>query len=449
MNPTAALDKPGGGRYHNFSGAAPAGLGGFPRYSPRRAGAVWGSGIRAGEGCCCMMMDALHCETQRLYYKDVEMIHFTARVLSCEQAEQGWLVTLSSTAFYPEGGGQPADQGILGGVRVLDVHEKDGRILHLTDGPLAVGEEVSGDIDPVRRVEMMQQHTGEHILSGILHQLFGAENVGFHIGEDSVTIDTSIPITAEQLAEAEYQANVIIWADMAVRVSWHEPKTLAGMEYRSKKELDGPVRIVEIEGADRCACCGIHMERAGQVGLIKVLSLQNYKRGSRIAIACGRRALTDYRIKCAEHNEISVLLSAKANQIAPAVHRLAEENEGLKARLAAAENKLFARLAADTQPGAAPLLVCEGLAPDGVRRLCAALCEKTGAPCAALSPSAEGGYLYALGQAGPSADVRPLGRAFNEAFNGRGGGKPGLVQGSIAAAGIGAVEAFWKEHTAP
>ncbi len=393
-----------------------------------------------------MMMDTLHCETRRLYYEDVEMIHFTARVLSCEQAKQGWLVALSATAFYPEGGGQPADQGVLGGVRVLDVHEKDGRILHLTDGPLAPGEEVSGEVDPVRRVDTMQQHTGEHILSGILHRLFGAENVGFHIGEEAVTIDTSIPITAEQLAEAEYQANVIIWADMPVRVSWPKPQALAAMEYRSKKELEGPVRIVEIEGADRCACCGIHMERAGQVGVIKVLSLQNYKRGSRITIACGRRAFADYRTKCAEHNEISVLLSAKANQIAPAVHRLAEENEGLKARLAAAENKLFARLAAEIRPGAAPLLVCEGLAPDGVRRLCCALCEKTDAPCAALSPSAGGGYLYALGQAGDGADVRPLGRALNEAF---GGGKPGLVQGSIAAAGIGAVEAFWKEHTAP
>ena len=300
----------------------------------------------------------------------------------------------------------------------------------------------------MRRVEMMQQHTGEHILSGILHQLFGAENVGFHIGEETVTIDTSIPISAEKLAEAEYQANVIIWADMPVRISWPEPKALAAMEYRSKKEPEGPVRIVEIEGADRCACCGIHMDRAGQVGLIKVLSLQNYKRGSRIAIACGRRALTDYRIKCAEQNEVSVLLSAKANRISPAVHRLAEENEALKARLAAAENKLFACLAAGTGPGEAPLLLCEGLAPDGVRRLCAALCEKTSAPCAALSPSPQGGYFYALGQAG-GADVRPLGRALNEAFCGRGGGKPGLVQGSLAAEGLEKVKAFWKEHTAP
>lgn len=394
-------------------------------------------------------MDALHCETRRLYYESVETIHFTARVLSCEKAKDGWLVTLDKTAFYPEGGGQPADHGTLGKARVLDVHEKDGRILHLTDGPLAVGEEVDGEIDPIRRVDMMQQHTGEHILSGLLHHMYGAENVGFHIGDETVTIDTSIPIGAEQLAEAEYQANVIIWADMPVRISWPNPETLASMEYRSKKELEGPVRIVEVEGADRCACCGLHMSRAGEVGLIKALSLQNYKRGSRITIACGMRALGDYRTKCAEQNEISVLLSAKVNQIAPAVHRLAEENEALKNRLAAAENKLFARLAADILPGSAPIVLCEDLAPDGVRRLCSALCEKTAAPCAALSPLAQGGYLYAVGQAGDAADVRALGRALNEAFSGQGGGKPGLVQGSIKPAELETVKAFWKERTAP
>lgn len=394
-------------------------------------------------------MDALHCETRRLYYENAETIHFTARVLSCEKVRDGWLVTLDKTAFYPEGGGQPADHGTFGGVRVLDVHEKDGRILHLTDGPLAVGEEADGNIDPLRRADLMQQHTGEHILSGILHHLYGAENVGFHIGDETVTIDTSIPIRAEQLAEAEYHANVIIWADMPVQVSWPDPDTLANMEYRSKKELEGPVRIVEVEGADRCACCGLHLSRAGEVGLIKTLNLQNYKRGSRITIACGMRALSDYRIKCAEQNEISVLLSAKVNQIAPAVHRLAEENEALKNRLAAAENRLFARLAADVRPGSAPLVLCEELAPDGVRRLCSALCEKTSAPCAAFSPLMQGGYLYAVGQADRGADVRALGRALNEAFCGRGGGKPGLVQGSIGPAEFETVKAFWKEHTTP
>ena len=337
---------------------------------------------------------------------------------------------------------------------MLDVHEKDGRIWHLADAPLPVGQPVAGEVDALRRLEMSQQHTGEHILSGLLHQLFGAENVGFHIGEEIVTLDTSLPIPPEGLAEAERRANAVIWADVPVRAWWPEPEELARLEYRSKKALEGPVRIVEVPGADRCACCGPHVASAGQVGMIKILAAQHYKRGSRITIACGLRALEDYRAKCAEQAGISVQLSAKPGRLAEAVGRLAAENDALKARLAGAENRLFARLAREVAPGSAPILLCEGLAPDGLRRLCSALCEATNRPCAAFSPADGGGFGYALGWLGSDAngrpaDVRPLGRALNEAFGGRGGGKPGLMQGSVAAPDFAALEAFWKENTTP
>lgn len=397
-------------------------------------------------------MDALHCETKKLYYDQPWITRFTARVLGCEPAEGGWQVMLDETAFYPEGGGQPADHGVLGGAQVLDVHEREGRILHRTDAPLPVGGRVDGAIDEARRLELSQQHTGEHILSGILHEMFGAENVGFHIGEEIVTLDTSLPIPPEGLAEAERRANAVIWADIPVRDFWPSPDELAALTYRSKKALEGPVRIVEIAGADRCACCGTHLARAGQVGMIKIVAAQNYKRGTRITIACGVRALADYRTKCAEQAGISVQLSAKPGRLAEAVERLAAETDALKAKLAERENRLFALLAAEVAPGSAPALLCEGLNPDGLRRLCSALCERTDAPCAAFSPAAGGGFAYALGWAGQDAegrpgDIRPLGRALNEAFAGRGGGKPGLVQGSVAAPDFAAIEQFWKERT--
>ena len=397
-------------------------------------------------------------ETKKLYYDDPALARFTATILACEPDKNGWRILLDATAFYPEGGGQPADHGILTGgdasARVLDVHEKGGLIWHTADAPLPVGGTIQGEIDALRRLEMSQQHTGEHILSGLLHELFGAENVGFHIGEEIVTLDTSLPIPPEGLAEAERRANAVIWADAPVRAYWPEPEELTALEYRSKKALEGPVRIVEVPGADRCACCGTHVAHAGQVGMIKVTAAQNYKRGTRITIACGLRALADYRAKCAEQAGISVFLSAKPGRLAEAVERLGAENEALKARLAAAESRLFAKLAEGVAPGSAPLVFCEGLSPDGLRRLCSALCEKTARPCAALSPAGDG-FGYALGWAGTDAegrpaDIRPLGKALNAAFAGRGGGKPGMVQGSLAAPGLdpAAIEAFWKENTA-
>ena len=419
------------------------------------------------------MINMTNDQTKKLYYDDQTLTRFTARVLVCEPEKNGWQVLLDATAFYPEGGGQPADHGVLSAAdaagrdalsagaasgplpaaRVLDVHEKGGLIWHLTDAPLPAGETVTGEVDAVRRLEMSQQHTGEHILSGLLHEMFGAENVGFHIGEEIVTLDTSLPIPPEGLAEAERRANAVIWADTPVRAFWPAPEELAQLEYRSKKALEGPVRILEIPGADRCACCGTHVAHAGQVGMIKIIAAQNYKRGTRITIACGLRALADYRAKCTEQTGISVLLSAKPGRLAEAVGRLAAENDALKARLAESENRLFAKLAAEVTPGSAPLLLCEGLAPDGLRRLCSALCEKTSRPCAAFSPAESGGFGYALGwmgsdENGRPADIRPLGKALNAAFAGRGGGKPGLVQGSVAAPGFAEIEAFWKENTA-
>ena len=219
-------------------------------------------------------------KTEKLYDQDPFLKEFTAQILSCEVIIDAWRVTLDRTAFYPEGGGQPADHGILGGAKVLDVREQDGVIFHICDKPVEIGETVTGSIDWDRRFDHMQQHSGEHIISGILCRLYHCDNVGFHLGAETVTIDYNADLTWEQVLKAERLANEAVWADRAVRIAFPSPAELAELDYRSKKELTGQVRIVEFPEADRCACCGTHVARAGQVGLVKVLSCQKIGRAS-------------------------------------------------------------------------------------------------------------------------------------------------------------------------
>lgn len=227
--------------------------------------------------------------TEKLYEVDSYVQNFTAQVVSCTPVPGGFAVVLDRTAFFPEGGGQPCDTGRLGGARVLAVHTDGETITHTTDTPLTAGETVDGCLDWPARLDAMQQHTGEHILSGALHRLFGAENVGFHIGSPYVRMDTSIPLTQEQLAQAEAEANAAVRADTPVHCWVPDPETLARTDYRSKKELTGDVRLVEA-GGDCCACCGTHLTRTGEVGLIKIISFAHYKSGMRLAVACGQRA---------------------------------------------------------------------------------------------------------------------------------------------------------------
>ena len=378
--------------------------------------------------------------TRKLYEEDSFLQHCTATVLDCQPAKKNWAVVLDATVFYPEGGGQPADHGVLGGVNVLDVHEKDGVITHTTDAPLTVGQTVEGTIDWARRLDLMQQHTGEHILSGTMHRMFGAENVGFHIGTEFVTMDTSVEIPPEGILEAERQANAIIWQDVPVEAWYPDPEELAALTYRSKKAIDGAVRIVRIAGADTCACCGTHVKSAGQVGAIKVIESQRYKGGSRLTVVCGSRALADFNAKQAELADIRALLSAKPGRIAEAAHRLAGELEAQKQRAAALEQQLFARMAEEAVPGQRTIVYQPGLGNDSLRTLCLALAEKTGTLTAAFGPGGQG-LSYSL--AWPGEDVRPVCKALNEAMNGRGGGKPELAMGSIAQTDFATVQAFF------
>ena len=380
--------------------------------------------------------------TEKLFYQDPHMQRFAARVVSCTPGKHGWDVVLDRTCFYPEGGGQPGDTGMLGGVRVTDTHERSGEIVHYCEGPLEPGTEVEGQIDYARRFELMQLHSGEHILSGLAHRHFGYENVGFHMGADFVTIDFSGPLDEAQLALLEREANEAVWRDLPIEISYPSAEELKAIPYRSKKELTGQVRIVTIPGYDICACCGTHVTRTGEIGPIRVFSCVKFHEGVRLELLCGRRAYDYVGRLIAENRKNSGLLSAKPAETSAAVQRLLDEQSALKLRAGQLETKLFAMKAEALPKEGDVLLFEDGLTPDGVRRLADALLRGRTGRAAVFSGSDETGYAYAIGQEG--GDLRALTKELNARLNGRGGGRPGFVQGSVRA-GRSEIEAVWRE----
>lgn len=369
----------------------------------------------------------------KLYYDSAYIKEFEAQVLSCQEGKKGWEITLSATAFYPEGGGQPADTGLLGNVRVTDVHEKDGQVVHYTDGPLPVGEMVRGVIDWDRRFQHMQEHSGEHLVSGLIHQRFGYDNVGFHMGTDEVTIDFNGVLEWGDLMAIEEKANGMIWENLEISAVYPEKDELDAMEYRSKKELTGAVRIVSIPGGDVCACCGTHVERTGEIGLVKFLSMIHYKGGVRISLLCGKRAMEDYERKRDQVQKISVLLSARPGEISRAVEKLKDEEAKLQEKLVAAYDKLIASEVRDIKEGDGDIFILE---PDfeaiQLRHLVNRLLEeKKGRTVLALGGAAEGSFLYVLGSR--DGDMRRLSRELNGLLNGRGGGSAQMAQGTFFA----------------
>ena len=382
-------------------------------------------------------------ETEKLYYQDPYQTTFTARVLTCEPSKGGCLVTLDRTAFYPEGGGQPADHGVLGGVTVTDVHEKDGVIFHTCSGPVEIGAAVEGSIDWTRRFDHMQQHSGEHILSGLLCSLYDCSNVGFHLGTDTVTIDYDRDLTWEQVLEAERQANESIWRDTPAEITFPAPDALAQLDYRSKKELTGQVRIVTFPGADCCACCGTHVRRAGEVGLIKVLSCQKFREGVRLEILCGQRAYRYLSRIYEQDHAVARLLSVKPQDAFAAVERQNVELTAAKLRMTELEDRLFA-LRAQALAGRGDVLLLEPpMRPDGARKLADAAARTAGG-LAAVFAGERNSYVYALVHAG-GADISPLVKRLNSALSGRGGGRNGFAQGSVQADRSAILDFFHKE----
>ena len=368
-------------------------------------------------------------DSVKLYYENAYTQDFTAVVQSCEAVKNGFAVTLDRTAFYPEGGGQPADHGTLGEARVLDVHEKDGVVTHLCDRALSAGAEVGGRIDWARRFDHMQQHSGEHIISGLLCSTFHCDNVGFHMGADVVTIDYNAPITWEQALEVERRANAYIWADHPIRIWYPSAEELATLPYRSKKELTGAVRITEFPGADRCACCGTHVSSSGQVGLLKLLSCQKFRDGVRLELLCGQRALDCLAAGWEQARQIGQALSVKPQSAFAAVSRLQEELLSLKEKAARLEEADFAHVAAQYRGAGSVLHIAEPLDGDGARRLCDAIAKAAGGRCAVFAGQ-DGDYRYAVIESG--GDLRQFIKDMNTALHGRGGGRDGFAQGSAA-----------------
>ena len=379
-------------------------------------------------------------ETWKLFYEDPHQKEFTAKVLSCVPAEKGWQIQLDQTAFYPEGGGQACDIGFLGDAQVLDVQEQGEDIIHLCSAPLAVGSSVDGRIDWARRFDLMQQHTGEHIVSGIIHRRYGFHNTGFHAGTDGMEVDFDGVIPQEDLQWIEHEANKFVWANLPVKCWYPSPAELPAIPYRTKKELPWPVRIVDIQGADLCACCGIHTASTGEVGLIKLTSCVKLRGGVRIVMRCGGRALRHVQEVYEQNRRISQQLSAQLHETADAVKKLADTLVEEKLRSTALQKEVFSRIADGYANDDNALHFAENLTGSQLRELADAIAGKVHGFAAAFSGN-DCVYSYCL--ATRNGDLRELGKAMNAALQGRGGGKPNFQQGSVTA-GKKQIEAFFS-----
>lgn len=379
--------------------------------------------------------------TEKLYEQNSYCSVFSAVVEECCSYEDGYAVRLSRTAFFPEGGGQAADPGVLGGVAVKDVQIVDGDIWHYMDAPLTVGETVEGSLDWETRFSRMRHHTAEHIVCSIAHCWYGYNNVGFHLGSEDVTLDLDGELTREQIDAIEDEANRVVAANVAVTATIPTAEELAQATYRSKKELDGDVRLVTIDGVDCCACCAPHVARTGEIGLIKLLDFIRYKGGVRIHLLCGDAALADYRLRYAQSAEISAKLSVKQHDLTVAVDRLIAEKDNLKLALRAANRKMADMQVAAVQPTDNPIcLIGEDWDVETLRRVVNGLSERCGSLCAAYS-GGDGVYQYVLGGKG---DVKSATVQMNAALNGRGGGDHRQSQGRVQATAE-EIAAYWRE----
>ena len=381
-------------------------------------------------------------ETEKLYYPDPFLREFTATVLSCEEAKGGFKVVLDRTAFYPEGGGQPADHGTMDGVSVTDVREKGGVIFHTCDQAVEIGKTVACSIDWARRFDHMQQHSGEHICSGMICRRFHCDNVGFHMGAEMVTIDFNAEISWEELLEIEADANRYLYENHPIHIQFHRGEELEALEYRSKKELEGDVRIVAFPGADCCACCGTHVLTSGQVGLVKFFSCQKFREGVRIEMLCGHRAFRALSSAWEQNRMISQMLSVKPEQTRNAVVRLQSELQNVKFHSARLEETVYASMAEAYAGAGDVLLIQPPMEPDAARRLADAVAKVSGGLSAVFAGEDNGKYNYALVRADGS-DISGFVKSMNAALHGRGGGRSGFAQGSAETTRA-EIEAFFQ-----
>lgn len=380
--------------------------------------------------------------TEKLYYIDAYISQFSATVLSCEGAGDRYETVLDRTAFFPEEGGQYADTGYIENVRVLDAREKDGVIYHITSEPITVGATPQCRIDFDVRYEKMQCHTAEHILSGLIHKHFGLDNVGFHLGDDYVTMDISGVLTRAELDEIEREANEAVYKNVEITTAFPKPSELSALDYRAKLDITENVRIVNIGDVDSCACCAPHVARTGECGLIKILDTEKLRGGLRMYITAGRRALAYFRMLFTSAGDISKQLSVPKEEIALGVAKLgealADERAAFKNyRLASARS----RAAEVAHTDGNLVLHLPDLEGDELRIFASEAASHVGGILVALGGS-EGCYKYVI--ASGTTDLRAASRDVNSALGGRGGGSSSMIQGTFAAP-LSEIERYFAE----
>ena len=366
--------------------------------------------------------------TKELYYDDAYLNEFQATVLSCEEGKKGYALTLDATAFYPEGGGQPYDTGTLNEAKVLEVHRRDDRIIHTVDTYLKPGTIVNGKVDFERRFDLMQQHSGEHVFSGLVHKHFGYDNIGFHLGEKEVVLDFSGPLEHKDLSMIEAECNRMIQKNIPVEVTYPNDEELSVLDYRSKKELSGRIRIFSIRDCDVCACCGTHVRKIGEVGYCKVLSLTTKKGNARVSVLFGKRA-TDYMARIYDEvTAISALISKNPLEILEGVRHLQDEvlQKGLK--LNALYTKHFEERFEKETETSLFITIEEGCTMDLLRHFCDRMSAKAKTAAGLLKKSEED-YQYVI--ISKSEDLRAAAKSLSETFAGKGGGSKEMIQGSL------------------
>ena len=372
--------------------------------------------------------------TEKLYYADSHLAQFSSVVTALTEWDGRRAVALAATAFFPTGGGQACDTGSVGTARVIQTEEIDGTVWHFFEGEpsFSVGDTVTGEIDFPQRFARMQAHSGEHIVSGVAHNLFGAENVGFHMDGLLMTVDFDRPLSREQITLIEEKANEVVWQNRPVHAEICSPEQLACLDYRSKKEFDGDVRIVTIDGVDRCACCAPHVSFTGEIGLIKILSCISHRGGVRITLICGEEAYRDYAEKYDHTLKIASLLAAKHNETDTAVEALIAQNKELKNAVFAQKKRLCAYLVSRTPAAEGNAVVfAEDCDMDELCEISLGMLDKCGGVSVACAGNDENGYSYVITCRG--VVMNRYARQINGALNGRGGGRDEMIRGSFKA----------------
>ena len=378
-------------------------------------------------------------KTERLFDKDSFIFDFTANLISSQREGKLFAVVLDKTAFFPEGGGQGADKGVLNGEEVLDVKEKDGVIYHYLKREIS--GVVSGRIDREIRLSRMQNHTGEHILSGIIHSLTGADNISFSLSDEETTLAFNVVLDAELIKKAEAKANSAVFANLPIEAYYPDKQELEKTLYRSKLDLSENVRLVKIGDIDICACCAPHMKTTGQVGLIKVINYESYKGGTKLWINCGERALSHYEMLLSEAKDISHLLCAKIDRINTAVEKLKADKEKSEYELVSLKRKAIEEKISSVEKTQSDFIgVCE-FKGDDLRLFAEGLKGKVSGIILALEGSDESGYRYVLTSA--EKDITQIIKKANAALNGKGGGRDNMARGTYNSA-LKEINAFFK-----